>query len=385
MTRRQEVILTGLTVLLLAIATGPRVAADVITIDVGGFTLLAGGKVDLGKGTSVTGAVGAGKKITAKDDNTLGGLYSEDDISLGKRTVVRGRVLANKRAGAGERLNYRGVSWTGKDVEFKRDALIVGNVVASTGDIKVDRDALITGNVLGDRNISIRRDSLVSGDVSPGLGHTLSIEGGVTITGSTDPGPILADTFVLPQIGPAPARNHYGSENIDADKKTTTILAPGAYRDLDFDDEAIVTLSAGTYDIRDFSMKNKGLVNVDTAAGDVVINADRFKAGNDLQIKTLGEGRFTVNAYTSKGVWIGKDSYVEARLHAYGGDVRAGDRAVFQGIMLTTDDIIIGEGSAIRLIQATAIPEPGVAIMLTVGGILVTWRKRRRAKPNTSL
>ena len=71
--------------------------------------------------------------------------------------------------------------------------------------------------------------------------------------------------------------------------------------------------------------------------------------------------------------------------HAYGGDVRAGDRAVFLGSILTTGDIIIGKDSAIRLIQATAVPEPGAAIMLTIGGILIAWRKRRRAKPNTSV
>ena len=384
MTRRQEVILAGLTVLLLAVATGPQVAADVITIDVGGFTLLAGEKVDLGRGTSVTGAIGAGKKITAKDDNTLGGLYSEDEISLGKRTVVRGRVLANKKAKAGERLDYKGVSWTGKDVEFKREAIIFGDVVASTGEIKIERDALITGNVLGNRNISIKHDSLITGDVSPGLGYSLSTERDVTITGSTDPGPVLADTFALPQIGPAPARDPYGSENVDAGKKSTTTLTPGAYRDLDFDDEAVVTLSAGTYDIRDFSMKNKGLVDIDAAAGDVVINADAFKAGNDLRVTILGQGRFTVNVYSSKGVWIGKDSYVEARFHAYGGNVRAGDRATFEGIMLTTEDIVIGKNSAISLIQAIAVPEPGAAIMLAVGGILVIWRRRLRVKPNTS-
>lgn len=385
MMRRQEIILTGLTVLLLAITTGPQVAADVITMDVSGFTLLAGKKVKLGKGTSVAGTIGAGKEISAKGDNALGSLYSEDGISLGKRTTVRGRVLANKKARAEEYLDYRGVSWTGKDVEFKRHAFIVGDVVASTGDIKIQREAFITGNVLGNRNISIKRDSVVYGDVSPGLGYSLSIEGDVTITGSTDPGAVLGDTFLLPEIGPAPARNPYGSENIDAGKKSTTILAPGAYRDVDFGDEVIVTLSAGIYDIRDFSMKNKVLVNVDTTAGDVVINVDTFRAGNDLQIKILGEGRFTVNAYSSKGVWIGKDSYVEARIHAYGGDVRAGDRTVFQGSIVSIDDIVFGKDSAIRLMQTTVIPEPGAAIMLTVGGILAVWRKRRRAQPNTSV
>ena len=33
--------------------------------------------------------------------------------------------------------------------------------------------------------------------------------------------------------------------------------------------------------------------------------------------------------------------------------------------------------------QATAVPEPGAAIMLALGGILAFWRKCRRSKPST--
>ena len=378
MRRRQEIILTAIAIIALALIAGPRVAATVI-IDESSLVLLAGEGITLGRGTSLAGAIAAGQEISIGAEAVVESVYTEDKLEVGRGSVVRGRVLANKSADAGRELDFQGPSWTGESVHFGREAQVIGDVIAAAGTIAIDRDAWIVGDLLGNGSIRIDRDSAVYGDASPGMGYGVSTGHNVTITGSTAAGAVVADTFELPEIGPVPTRDPYGFENIRAHNNSSTVLDPGAYRKVDFGNHATVVLSAGVYDLKDFRIGNDGVLNVDTTAGDVVVNADGLRSGRDLKVNMIGDGRFSLNAYSPRGVWFGKDSYVEADVHVYGGGFRAGSGVRFQGSVAATADVTFGDNSAVLLAQmAGGVPEPGAAALLAAGAVLIAWRKRSR-------
>lgn len=358
-------------------ASPVQVAGDAIAPGMDQLVLWSGGNTSLGSDVIITAAAAAGQDLLADSRALLASIYADRNIELGLSATVRGRVLANGFGSAGMGLDLEG-DWTSQSVTVSPNARIVGNVAAATGVITIDRNADITGNVLGNHDISIGRTSVVTGDVSPGLGRTLTLGRNVTIGGSTEPASVTADTFVPPSMGDRPDAGEVGTQEIRPGDGATTILDPGVYSDVVLGTSATLGLSGGTYTLQSFWMGGGGTVNIDASAGDVVLNVQGgFSTGNNVQFNKTGQGDLVINVF-DYDVGLGDDAVIEAVVRVWGGSFATGKDSALTGWFHATGDVSLASGSLAQPGSA-AVPEPAALSVIALGAALALCRRHRRS------
>ncbi len=357
-------------------ASSAQVAADAITPEIDQLVLWSGGDISLGSNVTLDAAAAAGQNFVAEPGALLESIYAAGDIDLGLNATVRGRVLANGVGFAAKGLDLVG-DWTSQSVTVAMKAVIVGDVTAATGVITIDRNADVTGDVLGNSDISIDKNSTVVGDARPGLTGTLTLGRKTTVTGSTEPGAVTADTFLPPSMGDRPDAGEVGSLEIRPGDGTTTILDPGAYSDVVLGNTATLGLSAGTYTVQSFSIADGGTVSVDTSAGNVVLNVQgSFAAGSSVQFATTGAGGLVINVF-DHNVGLGDNAVVDAAFRVWGGSFATGVDSALAGSYHATGDVSLGGGSSAQS-GSVPVPEPAALSVIALGATLALHRRKRR-------
>ena len=368
-------LLLAMAVLLTAVVGANQAAADRITVDTNSLAIYAGKAIWIDKESEIQGDIASGKSISTGATVTLRSAYTEGFLWLDRDNSVRGSVLANGYADAGRGLDFQGSSWTGNSVYVGRGAAVTGDIVGGSGLIGIDREAQVAGSVLGNNNIWIDRNSTVDGDASPGLGKRLSTGSNVTISGSRSPANVVADTFELPDLPGTPAKGSYGSQSIYRGNNTVMTLAPGSYRNLSmWGNNTTLNVSAGTYTLRQFWIGDGGVVNVDTAGGDVIFNAHKdFDTGNSVKFNKTGGGDLIVNLFDNS-IWLGQDTAIEAKIRVWDGGFAAARNLKLRGSIWADDHVTIARNS---LLYFNTVPEPASAATLLLGmGILLRRRTR---------
>jgi len=353
--------------------------ADVIQIDTTQQALLAGRDIWLDSGTTVMGGVASGRSFSTGSSVTLQSAYAGRSLWLGSDATVRGTVLANGSAEASNLLDFSGPSWTGASVWFGRDAAVTGDVLAS-GTVGLDSRAQVVGDVRSNSTMWIAGSSTVDGNVSTGPNKNLSTGGNVTITGEVTHQALAVDTLATISLGQAATHGQQGNANVSRGRNSTTSLDAGAYKDINIDDGSVLNLSAGTYTLRRFWLDNDSVVNVDTSAGDVIIDAlDRFDLGNRVQVMTTGPGKLVINVWHDD-VWFGDDVQMPGEVRVWEGDFGAGQNLSFMGSIWARDSIGLGANSSILYANwSSPVPEPATSALLVLGGALLAARRRCRA------
>ncbi|MHC4983426.1 MAG: hypothetical protein ACYTF6_09705 [Planctomycetota bacterium] len=353
----------------------PQALSEVVTVEAPAAVFYAEGDVHIETDSCVVGKIAAGQSVFAGAGSSLQSIYAAGDVQLGRELTVRGRLLAGGSANAGSHLDFEGPSWTGRSVRLGSDAWVVGDVIGASEQITIDRNAQITGNVLGNSDVQIDRDSSIYGDVRPGVGYSLSTASNVTITGSTAPGTVSADSVSVPSLPAAPDAGSYGSQDIEEGSGVTS-LAPGAYGAVDLGRGATLNLSAGTYTLKSFWTDREATVNLDVTAGDVIINVHQgFSTGETVSFNTTGEGRLILNVFGGEGVSLGLSNTMAADIRVWDGNFTAGDSLELAGSVWASN-ITVGAGSNVS--YGGLVPEPAAAALIAVGGLLVIQSKRRR-------
>ena len=206
----------------------------------------------------------------------------------------------------------------------------------------------------------------------------------MTITGSTAQGTTLADTFELADLPDAPQTSPYGSGNVSGGRNSVTDLDPGAYKNVSlWGANSTLSLSAGTYVMRDFWIANGGTVNIDTTAGDVVLNVHHdFSTGKEVTFSKLGEGDLVINLLDND-MYFGKDVTIDADIRVWDGSFGAGNNLDFAGTIWATENVSIANGSSIESTfdlsggYGAGVPEPCTICLIACGGVLVALRRRR--------
>lgn len=359
-------------------ASPAQVAAGPITPEIDQLVLWAGSDISLGSYVTLDAAAAAGQNFVAAPGALLESIYAAGDIDLGMNATVRGRVLGNGVGFAAKGLDLAGY-WTSQSVTVGMKAVIVGDVTAATGFITIDRKADITGNILGNSDISIDKNSTVVGDARPGLTGTLTLGRKTTVTGSTEPGVVTADTFLPPSMGDRPDAGEVGSLEIRPADGTTTILDPGAYSDVVLGASSTLGLSAGTYTVQSFSIGDGGTVNVDTSAGTVVLNVQGdLVAASSVQFATTGMGGLLINVFDND-VGFGDNAVVDAAIRVWGGSFATGANSALTGSYHATDSVSLGDGSSA---QSGSLPvpvtEPAALSVIAMGAILALHKRKKR-------
>ena len=299
----------------LVLAVAATAAAD--TVDINSLLLYSGEEmIVLQSDSFYFGAIAAKQDVDIRERVRTDAVYSEANVSFGDDAVVRGRVLANAVATAGMRLDFVGSDFTGSTVNINTDATIQGNVQARSGTMDIQSGATVTGSLLGNRDVAVGDNSTIYGDASAGIGYNLIFGNNVTVTGSTDPLDKAIAAFTLPLMPAEPPRPRIGRNNVLGSAESTVNLAPGAYKDLSIEQDSVLNLSSGTYVFKSFWMAKRGIVNVDTSGGDVVINVTSgFDTGQYVQFSPSGEGKVIINVYGNGGGWL-REKTVSKQCHA---------------------------------------------------------------------
>jgi len=316
-------------------------AADVV--DLSGVTLGAGRHLGFGQNGTVEGDIAADGNISIDRNGRVASAYAEGSVYFDQGATVAGDVLG-------------------------------------MGGINLNRNTSVGGSVLGNHGIWIDQNSSIVGDVSPGLGNSLSTGRNVSIGGSTDPAAL--DLTVGVGSLARPAHGAHGGQDIWAGRNSTTDLQVGAYKSVSLDRDTTLNLTGGEYTLKSFWMGRDSVVNVDTSAGDVVLNVlGGFSTDRNVQFRTSGEGALRVNVFDGN-LWLGNDAKLEGAVRVFGGDFGAGNDATLRGQFFASRDIWLGSGanvmhSMLVTSDGQAVPEPMTAAVLALGGAMLLWKRRR--------
>lgn len=368
----------------LILAVAGTAAAD--TVDISSLLLYSENEmIVLQSDSFFFGAMAAKMDVDIKERVRTDAVYSELNISFGDDAVIRGRVLANDVATAGTRLDFVGSDFTGNTVNINTDATIHGDVQARSDTMDIKSGATVYGSLLGNRDVQVGDNSTIYGDASAGIGYDLVFGANVTVTGSTDPLDKAIAAFTLPLMPAEPPTPKAGKNNVRASAESTVNLAPGSYKDLSIEQDCVLNLSSGTYVFKSFWMATRGIVNVDTSGGDVVINVTSgFDTGQYVQFNPSGEGKVIINVYGNGGVWLGLGNVMKANMFVWSGIFGADKNLQFMGTILVKNNISIDEGAALYYSQGAggyqqqAVPEPISLAMLAAGAAMMLLRRRRR-------
>ena len=254
--------------------------------------------------------------------------------------------------------------WAGGTISLGREVSVNGTA-ASGRDFSALSGTNLT-SIYTEKNVWIDRNSTVSGDIIANGKIQVS---GVKVGGSIEE---FSD-FVLPKLDIL-EKTAFGTKDIYGKNNSTTTLLAGDYKSLSFSKDTTLNLSSGEYNIQSFWMDKESTVNVDTSAGNVVLNiAGSFSTSQNVSFTNTGSGSLQINIF-GRDFWLGSGSSLSAVLKVVGGNIGIDNSANLSGQMYATGNINMGNGSQFEYTPATAIPEPSTLAFLAVAGLF--YRKR---------
>jgi hypothetical protein len=264
--------------------------------------------------------------------------------------------------------------WAGGTIGFGNNVSVDGPI-ASGGSISAGNNMILNsiyteGGVWTGNNSIINGNILANGQVQ--IGNNVLIGGSVTSFGD----------FTLPVLNLL-EQTAIGTNDIYGEKNSTTTVSTGSYRDLSFDKDATLNLSAGQYSLRNFWVNKSGTVNVDTSAGDVVLNVSgSFGTSKDVSFVNSGSGNFYINVF-GHDVRLDDSVKLSAVLKVYGGSIDADNSVQLAGQFYATGDIWLGNNSNLSYISTTSavpIPEPASLVIFAIMGFFGFIAKNRHPK-----
>jgi hypothetical protein len=187
-------------------------------------------------------------------------------------------------------------------------------------------------------------------------------------------------TFTAPLISSLPALGFTPGRSITDTATDYTIasgspltLTPGNYRDITVQQNGILNLSAGTYNIR--NLLSDGQTQVNVTDGTILLIDGAFNLGNlsSFGAGTLGLAQVRVGSYNVSGTTINFGQSLEARGLFYGpnGSLKlGGDNNLFGRFWANT--ITSDKNDNIYFV----VPEPSALVLVSLGLIACALRRR---------
>lgn len=265
--------------------------------------------------------------------------------------------------------------WAGGTIGFGNN-VSVDAPIASGGSISAGNNMSLNsiytegGGVWTGNNSIINGNILANGQVQ--IGNNVLIGGSITSFGN----------FTLPVLNLL-EQTAIGTNDIYGEKNSTTTLSTGSYKDLSFDKEATLNLSAGQYSLRNFWANKSSTVNVDTSAGDVVLNVSgSFSASKDVSFVNSGSGNFYINVF-GHDVRLDDSVKLSAVLKVYGGNIGVDNSVQLAGQFYATGNIWLGNNSNLSYISTISIvpiPEPASLVIFVIMVFFSFIAKNRHPK-----
>lgn len=287
-------------------------------------------------------------------------------------------------------------------------AVISFALIAQADTINLDNLSLWAGGTIGLGNYVTIGGSIASGaNISAGsgaqldsiytqssvwLGSNSSVSGDIFANGGIQTGSnVIIDgtsnsfsNFILPALDSL-EHGAIGTDNIYSSKNSTKTLLAGQYRDWNFDRNTTLNLSAGDYTLRDFWMNKDGVVNVDTSAGDVILNVvGQFSTGSEVSFIKTGSGNLYVNVF-GHDIWLDDDVSMNAIVKVYGGNIGTDSSVKLSGSFYATGDVWLGSNTQLEYVSSPVnIPEPA-SLLLSAMSFVFILKFRPKAATDTSV
>jgi hypothetical protein len=266
------------------------------------------------------------------------GLWAGGTIGLGDNVSVNAPIASGGSISAGSNMNLSSI--------YTESGVWIGN------------SSIINGNILANGQVQIGNNVLIGGSVTSFGDFTLPVFG------------LIEQTTI-------------GTNDIYGVKNSTTTILAGSYKDFSFDKDATLNLSAGQYSLRNFRVNKNGIVNVDTSAGDVVLNVSgSFSASKDVSFINTGSGNFYINVF-GHDVRLDDSVKLSAVLKVYGGSIGVDDSVQLAGRFYATGDIWLGNNSTLSYLSYTStvpIPEPASLVIFAIMSFYCLIAKSRRPR-----
>ncbi|MHB0945746.1 MAG: hypothetical protein ACYC3B_01065 [Sedimentisphaerales bacterium] len=282
-------------------------------------------------------------------------------------------VVLAAAAGYGSTIDIGSVGlWAGGTIGLGSEVSVNG-IAASGGDFSASKNARLT-SIYTEKSVWIDKGSVVSGDIIA--------NGKIQATGVKIGGSVSAfSDFTLPRLDIL-EKTAFGTEDIYGKSRSTTTLLAGDYKSLSFSRDTTLNLSSGEYNIQSFWMDRESTVNVDTSAGNVVLNiAGSFSTSRNVSFANTGSGSLQINIF-GQDFWLGSGSSLSAVLKVFGGNIGTDGSVNLAGQMYATGNIWLGNDSQFTYAPAiaTAIPEPSTLAFLAAAGFYCFTAKGRHPK-----
>jgi hypothetical protein len=250
--------------------------------------------------------------------------------------------------------------WAGGTISMGSGVSVSG-IAASGGGFSANSGANL-GSIYTEKDVWIGGNSMVSGDITAGGSISVS---GVKISGTVS----QFSNFTLPKLDTL-EKTTFGTEDVYGKNNSVTKLLAGDYKDLSFGKNTTLNLFAGKYNFQSFWMDRDSTVNIDTSAGNVVLNlAGGFSTSRNVKFSNTGSGSLQINIF-GKDFWLGSGSSLSATLKVFGGNISTESSASLYGQAYATGNIWLGDRSQVEYHSfAGEIPEPSTLAFLAVAGI----------------
>jgi len=264
--------------------------------------------------------------------------------------------------------------WSGGSITTGNNVTVTGTMASASG-VSLNSGSSV-GSIYTLGGIWLGNGVTVSGDaVAKG---TVTTAKSAVITGSSSGN----TSFTLPGLDYL-TQTAIGTTSIYAAANSSTTLSPGTYSSWSLSNGTTINLSSGSYSLSSLWIGSSSVVNIDTSAGDVILNVvGSFSVSSGVTFVTSGSGTLYINVFNSS-VWLDNSVSLTGVISVFGGGLSTGSSVSLTGSVYATGNIYLGNDTSVTYVAFTNIPEPASLIMFGAAGFILTVRSRR-ASTNTS-
>ena len=255
------------------------------------------------------------------------------------------------------------------------------------GTIGTGTGVTISGSIASASGININNGSSLNSIYTQGsvwLGKSVTVTGDIVANGQVDTAKSAVITgssssysnFVLPQLDYL-QQTTAGTTSVYAAANSSQIITPGQYSSWSLSSSTTVTISSGTYSLSSFWIGSNSVVNVDTSAGDVILNvAGSFSAASGVSFVTSGSGNLYINVFNSDA-WLDNNVSLTGVLKVFGGGLSTGTSVDLIGSFYATGNIYLGNDSQVTYVSQVIIPEPASLVLFAAVSLIFILKARR--------
>lgn len=263
-----------------------------------------------------------------------------------------GRGTFDVTAKAVARINTRRPGIVGLDYILMNGSSSVGNLTDSfrskAGGLTGTTPTYSRGSIQSNGTITLSGNTRINGDVRPGVGRSVSISGGASVSGSTTP-------LAKPLDYPAASAGTFATSNNNVNLPT-----PQFESDYDFvSGSATLTIPAGNYYVKDLYVGSSGTLNITGAATFYVTGSVRLDGTIN---NNATPSNFRVVVCSAQDVLLAAGGNTYADIYAPTSLFKMGGNATLAGSVIAR---AVDMGGSARVIfdESLTVSQPGVSLV----------------------